>query len=67
MSPPERLITCPFPHFRVPAHMLAICTQGTASEHSGERDAEQKIITLISQKFPEECLRGMHVCFLVLK
>lgn len=42
MSPPEGLITCPSPHFRVRAHVLAICTQATASEHHGGWDAEQK-------------------------
>lgn len=67
MSPPERLITCPFPHFRMHAHVLAICTPATASEHSGGQDAEQKIITLISQESLKECLTGMHVCFRALK
>lgn len=35
MSPPERLITFPSPHFRVHAHVLVICTQTTVSKHRG--------------------------------
>lgn len=42
MFPPERLITCPSPHFHVHAHVLAICTQTIASKHCGGWDAEQK-------------------------
>jgi len=42
MSPPERLITCPSPHFSAHAHVLVACTQGTTSENHGGWDAEQK-------------------------